>query len=859
MTARERMRLPTPADPGLLAGLDDEEATRRRAVHGPNSLPPPPRPSLWRRVLRSLRDPLVLVLLASLALTILTRDVTDATVIAIVIAVNSALAVRQEIRADEAVSALGSLVSPAARVVRSGRHEEVPVADLVPGDLVVLREGDLVPADVVLLEGTAVRADESTLTGESVPVDKRPGRDPGPDAPAHDALPKGPRAEDAVLSSGTVVVHGRGLARVVATGADSALGRIAAMIGGPARATPLQRRMSRLSAVLAVAAVSLSLLVLVIGLLQGLSLEIMVLTAIALIVAAVPESLPLVVTVSMALAARRMASRRALVHDLAAVETLGSVTLLATDKTGTLTRADMTVAEVWQPPATTRVDLWHAVVLCSDAAVAADGERVHGDPTEVALIRAAVDDVPDVAGARAASPRLSDVPFDSTTKRMLTVHDGTGGGRLVVCKGAPEALLLEEFLDISSSGLAEARAVASTMASDGLRVIAVARRLHADGRGRAQERLDRSQVATVDPVGLQLLGLVALKDPLRDSSREAVQRCRRAGMRVVLVTGDHPETASAIAREAGVDAPTPAILLGSGGARPDSTEVLDHGVFARATPADKVDLVEAWQGSGEVVAMTGDGVNDAPALRRADIGVAMGSRGTEVARQAADLVLADDNLATVVAAVEEGRRVYANIRRFLLYGLSGGASEVALMLLGPAVGVALPLLPAQILWVNLLTHSFAGAGLAAQPADARSMDRPPRPPRQGVLADGMWWRLILLAAYLAVASLAIQLAVGHGVGQGSGQSATLLALGAGQLAVAWAARTSGSPIWRPGRIDPLVPTLALALVLLLASVLVPPLSSLLGTVPVGAEVWGLVAVSTAGAYVLARLVVPRTF
>jgi Ca2+-transporting ATPase len=853
------VRLPAPPDHELLVGLDDEEVARRRATHGPNSLPPPARPSLGRRILRSLRDPLVLVLLASLALTVLTGDLTDAAVIAIVIVVNSTLAVRQEISADEAVSALGSLVSPSARVIRSGQHTEVPVADLVPGDLVVLREGDLVPADVVLLEGTAVRADESTLTGESVPVDKLPGHDPGPDA-ASDAAPSDAADhDDTLLSSGTVIVHGRGVARVVATGADSALGRIAAMIGGPARATPLQRRMARLSAVLAAAAVSLSLLVLALGLLQGQDLEVMVLTAIALIVAAVPESLPLVVTVSMALAARRMATRRALVHDLAAVETLGSVTLLATDKTGTLTRAEMTVAEDWQPPGATSVDLWRAVVLCNDAAVAGDGERVHGDPTEAALLRRAMHHVSDIARTRAASPRRSDVPFDSTTKRMLTLHDEPGGGRLVVCKGAPEALLREGLLDISSAGLAEARRAASTMAADGLRVIAVAQRLDGDGQGRDRLGPDPSPAAPPEPVDLRLLGLVALKDPLRESSRDTVQRCRRAGMRVVLVTGDHPETASAIAGEADIEAPTPATLLGRGTARTDPTQVLDRGVFARATPADKVDLVEAWQGAGEVVAMTGDGVNDAPALRRADIGVAMGSRGTEVARQAADLVLADDNLATVVAAVEEGRRVYANIRRFLLYGLSGGASEVALMLLGPAVGIALPLLPAQILWVNLLTHSFAGAGLAAQPADARAMDRPPRPPRQGVLAEGLWWRLLLLAAYLAVASLAVQLAVEPGHDQGVGQSATLLALGAGQLAVAWAARTAGSPIWRSGRIDPLVPTLALALVLLLASVLVPPLSSLLGTVPVGAEVWGLVTATAAGAYVLARLVVPRTF
>ena len=460
-------------------GLTPEEAADRLRRLGPNSLPAPRVLPLWRRVSRALADPLVLVLLAAMALTIATGDHTDSLVIALVVLVNTTLGVRQEVSADRAVRALDQLVAPVARTLRGGREVSCPVAELVPGDLVLLRQGDLVPADAVLLSGVAFRVDQSALTGESVAVDKAGSPDPGPSPPS----PSGPSeaseasgteppatsaragttvapdaltAGDGALYSGTVVVHGRGLARVTATGAASALGRIAGMLQSPHRATPLQRRMTQLSAYLAGGAVALCSVVLVLGVLRGQSFELMLLTAVSLVVAAVPESLPVVVTVSLALAARRMAARHAVVRHLAAVETLGSVTLLATDKTGTLTQARMVLVGQWRPAGVDEPTLMRAVVLCNDAVLDPATGRVTGDPTEVALLQAAAGSgvVPDVVDAQL--PRVDEVPFDSVRKRMTTVH-ADGDARLVVCKGAPDGLLRPELVSEPAEVVAAAR------------------------------------------------------------------------------------------------------------------------------------------------------------------------------------------------------------------------------------------------------------------------------------------------------------------------------------------------------------------------------------------------------------------
>ncbi|HEV7196878.1 MAG TPA: cation-transporting P-type ATPase, partial [Pedococcus sp.] len=770
-----------------------------------------------------------------------TRDFADTAVIGLVVLVNSFIGLRQELRADRSVSELSRLVAPKAWAVRAGRPVEVPAVELVPGDVVLLRQGDLVPADGVLIEGAGVQVDESTMTGEAYPVDKAVAADPGPNR-TEDTEPARTVESTTALFSGTLLLHGRGRARITATGARSAVGRIASLMAPAPGATPLQRRMTRLSGQLAITAILLSAVVLLVGLWRGQSPEVMLLTTIALIVAAVPESLPLVVTVSLALAARRMASRHAVVRTLSAVETLGSVTVLATDKTGTLTRGSMTVTDIWHPDSVEDDQLMRAITLCNDATIGAEPSNNRGDPTERALLVAALASGVDIDAVRAANPRVAEVPFDSTRKAMSTTHGGAAGRRLLIHKGAPERLLAGDLLVDSPELIDRAQERADTWASGGMRVIAV-----------AQQELD-PEVAPDTARRANLLGLVGLQDPLRDSSADTVAACQDAGLHVVLVTGDHPATAQAIATQVGIVTEKarndPAEIRTEAGA----AYALRRGVVARATPADKHALVKAFQASGQVVAMTGDGVNDAPALRQADIGVAMGVRGTQVARQAADLVLMDDDLGTVVAAVEEGRRVYDNVRRFLVYALSGGTSEVMLMLAGPVVGVPLPLLPAQILWVNLLTHSFAGAGLAAQPADPEVLRRGPRPPDEGPLARGLWWRTLVLATYLSASSAAVMLfspaAQAH--------SAALLALGAGQLAIAWGVRTAGARIWHDGRPDVLVPALLLAATMLAASATVAPLRQLLDTRPVSGSVWAMAAAAAAGAYATARLLRARS-
>ncbi|WP_227982001.1 cation-translocating P-type ATPase [Nocardia spumae] len=806
------------------AGLAGAEAAARLARDGANVVPRPPPVPWWRRVLTQLRDPLIVVLLIAAVLTVATGDWADMAVIMLVIVVNTAVGVGQEVRAQHEISALEQLTAPTARVVRDRTQRQVPATDVVVGDLLVLAEGDIVAADACLVDAAALLVDESALTGESVPVDKSV-------------------SGDRSLSAGTVVVRGRGAASVTATGAASATGQIAALLDRGTGPTPLQRRLVDVGRLLAGVTVALCAVVLALGLIRHQPPELMLVTAISLAVAAVPESLPAVVTMGLALGARRMVGHRALIRTLPAVETLGSVTVLATDKTGTLTEGRMVVREIWTPWARARLtgtgydpdgqvlvgagqspgpgepalaQLLSAGVLCNDARLVAprgaDGEwTVLGDPTEAALQCAAAKFGIDTDTLRGRMPRIVERPFDSDRKRMTTVHRRPGGGFRTVCKGAPEAVLRSDLVGGDPADLTRALVRAEEFARAGYRVLAIAAADHADVPGEEPER------------GLRLLGLVAILDPPRSAAGAAIAACRRAGIRPVLITGDHPGTAAAIATELGILGVGEAVV-DCGGATGEDLRTAS--VFARATPNHKLDIIAALQNDGQIVAMTGDGVNDGPALRRADIGVAMGGRGTEVARQAADLVLADDNLDTLVVAVEEGRRVYANIRRFLIYGLSGGATEIAVMLFGPLFGLALPLLAGQILWVNLLTHGVTGVALGGEPAERAIMSRPPRPPTQSILGAGLWQRIPRIAVVLTVVTLAVAIWGLHT--DRPWQSMAFFTLGATQLGVALGSRT------RPwSAANPLLPVaVAVSFALQVAALYLVPLQDLLHTEPV---------------------------
>ncbi|MEV6210210.1 cation-translocating P-type ATPase [Kitasatospora sp. NPDC051914] len=822
------------------AGLTHEQAERLLTEHGPNEVTPPPGPSLWSRVAAQLRDPLILVLLAATVLTLATGDHADAIVIGLVVVVNTAVGVTQEIRADNAVAALSALCAPVARVLRDGAEREVPAAGVVPGDVVLLEEGDIVPADARLVEASALLLDESMLTGESVPVEK-------------DA------ADAAVLSAGTVVLRGRAVAAVTATGADSALGRIAASLHPGARRTPLQRRLAGLGRVLAAVTVALCAVVFLLGLLRGLGFEAMAVTAISLAVAAVPESLPAVVTLALALGARRMAARHAVVRRLPAVETLGSVTVLATDKTGTLTEGRMVVEKLWgpgwaatvtgsgyRPTGEVRTDgpagpiavraLLRAAALCNNASLQPPSSEVGswtalGDPTEAALLAAASKAGHDPARLAADSPRIDEQPFDSVRKRMSTVHR-IAAGRLEVClKGAPEAVLDPDVLVDAPEIVERAREAAARFAAEGYRVLAVASDVRDAADGTAE-------------TGLRLLGLAALSDPPKPAAARTIEACRRAGIVPVLITGDHPATARAVAGRVGLleSGTTDDALVVTGrelaaGTVGDLTRVR---VFARTDPQQKLDIVQAWRAHGAVTAMTGDGVNDGPALQQADIGVAMGRRGTEVARQAADLVLADDELGTVVAAVQEGRRVYDNIRRFLLYALSGGAAEILVMLLGPWFGLALPLRAGQILWINLLTHGLTGVAVGAEPASERAMRRPPRPPDEHVLGAGLWQGVLRTGVLVTAVSLGAGLWAEAGGGRW--QSVLFLTLLAAQLGVVLGLRER-----LVTRANPFLPLAVLASAALgVGALYLPLLQEVLGTGPLS---WRELGAAAAGGIV----------
>ncbi|MEV6523770.1 cation-transporting P-type ATPase [Longispora sp. NPDC051575] len=817
MTARSGY--PVATDPTVQprtapSGLTSAEVAALRSRHGPNSIPPPAPRRLWHRVVDQLRDPLVLLLLAAMAVTVALRDVSDTIVIALVVVVNTAIGIRQEIRADQAVAALRELAAPHARVVRDGVASLVAAADLVPGDVVRLEAGDIVPADLAVLEAAQARVDESALTGESVPVDKIEGDD---------------------LSGGTVLAAGRASATVTRTGPDSALGQITALVAAqPRRPTPLQRRLTGLSRILGATAVAVSVVVMVLGLLAGREPVEMLLVAVSLTVAAVPESLPAVVTVALALGAYRMARRAAIVRQLTAVETLGSVTVLAADKTGTLTEGLMTVELLVcgdttvavsgrgydpvgdvQPGADPgRLDrLTRDLVLCNDADLAPPEEAGGrwtpvGDPMEAALLTAAARH----GVHRAACPRLLEVPFDAVRRRMTTVHRD-GDSYLTICKGAPETILTTELLTDTPAAVASAVAMAEDLAARGYRVLAVA--------DASTTTLPTAGNAAHD---LRLVGLVALADPVRPEAAEALETFTRAGIRLLLITGDHPATARAVAGQLGIiDGHHGEVVLGHDDLTP---ERLDRArVFARTRPEHKLAIITALQDRGEVVAMTGDGVNDAPALRRADIGVAMGRGGTEAARQAAHLVLADDNLATAAVAVEEGRRIYANIRRFLAYALAGGLAEVLIMLTGPVLGFAIPLLPAQILWINMLTHGLPGVALGAEPGDRDAMRQPPRRPGAAILGPALLWQILGVGALITAVSTVMTL-VAHR-SDWPWQTVLFTVLGLAQLGVALAVRARRQPgqprnWWLPAAV-------AVSLAGQLAALWLAPLRALLGT------------------------------
>ncbi|MEA1902437.1 MAG: cation-translocating P-type ATPase [Actinomycetota bacterium] len=772
-------------DTSSATGLSGAQVAERLERYGPNELEEEPTQPAWRLFLSQFANTMIMVLLGAAVIMVAIGEPTDAIVIGAIVILNAAIGFYQEYRAERAMAALRTMAAPNARVVREGTEQTVTAPELVPGDVVVFEAGHVVAADARLAVCPNLRVNEAALTGESVPVDKNP--DP---IPAHEGEMVGDRHN--MVFKGTAVVYGRARGIVVATGMETALGEIAGLLKShQAPRTPLQRRLAVMGRWIAAAAIIICVIVFAVGVARGEDVEDMFLVAVSLAVAAIPEALPAVVTIGLALGAQRMISHNALIRKLPAVETLGSVTVICTDKTGTLTEGRMLIEKVWTlgqegevtgsgysptgeilfdgrpadvAPGMPMASLLTVAALCNDAilvppAAAEDDWGIIGDPTEGALLAVAAKGGFERDRIDKILPRIAEIPFDSDRKRMVTIHhstDGTAG--LVAAKGAIEAMIdvIKEvatregnhrFTPALRDAVLEQ---AATFAAEGYRVLAVAGRSVDDGELSHMFESEKDLV---------LYGLVAMADPPRAESLEAVEACRTAGITPVMITGDHPATGKAIAMRLGILDHDGSVMSGTELASEHAFGLSDHvekiAVYARTSPEQKLDIVQAWKSRGDIVAMTGDGVNDAPALRSADIGVAMGVTGTEVAKEAADMVLTDDNFASIVTAVGEGRRIYDNIRRFVRYTLTSNAGEIWVMFLGPFVGLPIPLLPVQILWINLVTDGFPGLALGIEPAEPDVMKRKPRPPDESIFAHGVWQQVISIGLLMSFLTLGL--------------------------------------------------------------------------------------------------------
>ncbi len=863
-------------DVDLATGLSPDEVRERTARFGRNEITGTGVKSPWLILWEQFTATMVLILVAAAVVAALVGSLKDTAVILAIVVLFAVLGFIQEFRAERAMAALRRLASPVVRVRRGGHLDEVPASGLVPGDLVLVEAGNLVPADCRLVESANLRVQEAALTGESEPVEK------DIDAVAQEAAPLGDR--HGMLFMGTVVAYGRGTAAVVETGMRTELGRIATMIQRVDREqTPLQRRLDQLGKAIGVIAVAVAIVIFGVGLLEGESFTLMLMTAVSVAVAAVPEGLPAVVTITLALGAQRMLGRNALIRKLPAVETLGSVTVICSDKTGTLTQNRMTVTML--DVAGRRKDLSAGAIdqdeqlllvgasLCNDAVSqwdsATGSRRSLGDPTEVALVEAAAGAGVWKEKLESALPRVAELPFDSDRKRMTTIHriarptveiaDSVRGlagelapvggrhsdeaesvdrTRIAFVKGAVDGLLsvsthvwtAGRAVALDDSGRRRIADANDTLAADGMRVIGVAFRV-----------IDESQVlGSLDALerDLVFVGLAGMIDPPRAEVRDAVATCASAGIRAVMITGDHPLTARSIARDLGISNGGQ-VLTG-----PELETMTDEelrgrvdgvSVYARVSPEHKYRIVEALQARGHVVAMTGDGVNDAPALKRADIGVAMGITGTDVSKEAAEMVLRDDNFATIVAAVEEGRVIYDNLRKFIKFSIAGNIGKILVALVGPIVGTPLPLLPLQLLWLNLLTDGLLGLGLGVEKAERNVMHRPPQSPQAGIFAGGMGRHIAWTGALIGLAALGVG-GFYWAAGDAAWQTMIFTSLAFAQVGQALAIRSSSDSLLSIGVLsNRLLAGLAVAVVALQITVISwAPLREMFGTIPLSA-------------------------
>jgi P-type Ca2+ transporter type 2C len=804
-------------------GLGTAEALRRRRIVGPNTLEQRRQLSGWSILVDQLRSAVVLLLAAAVVAGAAIGEIVEAAAVAVVLVVNTAVGFVTEFRAVRSMEALQRLVGSVADVEREGRRDEIDAVDLVPGDIVMVEAGDRIAADIRLLEATDLEVEESALTGESEPVHK-----------VTDSVARGtPLAERVgMLHTGTTVRAGRGRGVVVATAARTEVGRIADLAAATdTMQAPLQAGLERLGRTLSLVVVCLAAALAALGAIRGLELRELLEVSIALAVAIVPEGLPAVATLTLTIGMRRMARRDALVRRLPTVETLGSTSVIASDKTGTLTANEMRVVEVHHADGVDRAQLWRAATLCNDADIAVDGDPV-GDPTEVALLRGADDADLDWRQLRETSERVDEIPFDSAAKRMAVVVGGE-----VLAKGAPEVML-----DPHCDG--DLLAAVADMSGRALRTLAIAA-----GPAPAAGSSDEEVFAAAVPVGV-----VGIADPPRPAAIDAVAVCHRAGVRVVMITGDQPRTAAAVAAQLGLR--DGEVMTGAeiDAAADDelAQRIVDVDVFARVAPEHKLRIVRALQADGEIVAVTGDGVNDAPALRQADVGIAMGRTGTDVAREAADIVLITDDFATIEHAIQEGRRIFENIRRFGQFLFSWHLSVVFVVVAAIVLGLPSPLVGLMILWNNLIIDVIPSFALALEPSSDEAMSEPPRPRDEPVLGAGTVRRIVVQGLLVGGVGLTMYLLARGPLGLSleDARTSVFIALTTAQLLAVFNARTDVGSGFRGATANPyLWLALCLTVTLEAAALGIGPLRELLGLTVVSPSTW---------AVALALAVVPLT-
>lgn len=820
-------------------GLSSAEAMRRLREVGPNELMEQKKKTPFIMLLDQFRDFMIIVLIAAAIVSGLIGEFWDTIAIVVIVVLNGVFGFVQEYRAEKAMAALKKLAAPTAMVIRDGVPKTIAAQQLVPGDFVVVEAGKVIPADLRLYEAVGMRVEEATLTGESVAVEKCTHA-------LHDPrLSVGDRRN--LAYKGTFVTYGRGSGIVVATGMETELGKIAAMLQEDQEVkTPLQKRLAAFGEKLAIAILVICAIVFMAGIMRGEPMLLMFLTSISLAVAAIPEALPAVVTISLALGAKNLVKQKALIRKLPAVETLGSVTYICSDKTGTLTLNRMTVEEIYvngtllsaldMESATTESEVmsnfFTSLALSNDAQWDAEG-TIMGDPTEIALCRVAEKQGYDKRKLETTYPRVAEIPFDADRKCMTTFHKWTDGF-VSITKGAMDRLSMQSDKTLTSEGLKspdlqELQRVNEKMAADGLRVLAVAtRKWEVIPHDLTPEEVER---------GLTVLGLVGMLDPPREEARAAVAMCKEAGIIPVMITGDHPVTATAIAERLGIlEDDTGAVMTGraldSLPMEEFEDRVQDVRVYARVAPEQKLKIVKALQDRGQFVAMTGDGVNDAPALKKADIGVAMGVAGTDVAKEAAHMLLLDDNFATIVKTVKQGRRIFDNIRKFIKYTMTSNSGEIWTISLAPFFGLPIPLLPIHILWINLVTDGLPGLALAAESPESGVMRKPPRHPQESIFAHGLGTHIIWVGLLMGLVSIFTQARFIEAE-KSHWQTMVFTVLCLSQLGHVLAIRSDKESLLKQGLLSnkPLLGALLLTFFLQMATVYVPLLNPIFKTAP----------------------------